>query len=106
MNADDSDHSGPRLPCVACHKPASYCGRREKTFETALGKMTLGRAYYHCDSCEAGFCPRDRVLGLVGTSLSPAVTRMVCLVGAMVSFAEGGELMHELAGVDVDAKQV
>lgn len=68
--------------------------------------MTLGRAYYHCDGCEAGFCPRDRVLGLVGTSLSPAVTRMVGLVGAMVSFAEGGELMHELAGVDVDAKQI
>jgi hypothetical protein len=68
--------------------------------------MTLGRAYYHCDTCEAGFCPRDRVLGLVGTSLSPAVTRMVGLVGAMVSFAEGGELLHELAGVDVDAKAV
>jgi hypothetical protein len=31
---------------------------------------------------------------------------MAGLVGAMVSFAEGSELMHELAGVDVDAKQV
>ena len=106
LNADHSDHSAAVLPCVSCHKPASYCGRRDKTFETALGQMTLGRAYYHCDSCRAGFCPRDRVLGLVGTSLSPAVTRMVGLVGAMVSFAEGGELMHALAGVDVDAKQV
>ena len=31
---------------------------------------------------------------------------MVGLVGAMVSFAEGSELMGELAGVAVDPKQV
>ena len=41
-----------------------------------------------------------------GTSLSPGVTRMVGLAAAMVSFAEGSELMRELAGVPVDAKQV
>jgi hypothetical protein len=39
-------------------------------------------------------------------SLSPAVTRMVGLSAAMVSFQEAGELMGELAGVPVDAKQV
>ena len=106
LNGDHSDHVGPTLACVACQRPARYAGRRKKTFETALGDMSLWRAYYHCDSCEAGFCPRDRILGLAETSLSPAVTRMVGLVGAMVSFAEGSELTHELAGVDVDAKQV
>ncbi len=106
LNADHSDHVGPTLSCVACQKPARYAGRRKKSFETALGKMTLERAYYHCDGCEAGFCPRDRALGLLDTTLSPAVTRMVGLVGAMVSFAEGAELMCELAGVAVDVKQV
>ena len=72
LNADHCDHVGPTLACVACHKPARYAGRRKKSFETALGEMTLGRAYYHCDSCEAGFCPRDRALGLLDTTLSPA----------------------------------
>ena len=81
LNADHSDHVGATLSCVACQEPARYAGRREKTFETALGEMTLARAYYHCDSCESGFCPRDRALGLLDTTLSPAVTRMVGLVG-------------------------
>lgn len=31
---------------------------------------------------------------------------MVGLVGAMVSFAEGHELLHELASVEVETKQV
>jgi len=93
------------LPC-SCGKEARYAGRRPKTFSTVLGEMTLERAYYHCEACATGFCPRDRALGLQDTSLSAATTRMVGLSAAMVSFAESSELMRELAGVPVDPKQV
>lgn len=105
LNADHSDHTGAHSRC-ACGVEARYAGRLRKTFTTALGAMTLKRAYYYCDACTCGFFPRDRALGIEGSSLSPAVTRMTCSVGAMVSFMEGAELMSELAGVDVDAKQV
>jgi hypothetical protein len=105
LNADHSDHRGPSVSCP-CGNPARYAGRRIKAFQSALGELSLERAYYHCGACEAGFCPRDRALGIQGSSLSPAVTRMVGRVGAMVSFAEGSELMRELAGVPVDPKQV
>ena len=105
LNADTSDHAGPMSPC-ACGQPARYAGRRAKTYESVLGPLRLERAYYHCERCEAGFCPRDRALGLEGESLSPGVLRMVGRVGAMVSFAEGHELLHELAGVDVSTTHV
>lgn len=105
LNADTSDHVGLTLRCE-CGKQARYAGRRAKAFTTALGEMRLERAYYHCEACKAGFYPRDRALGFQGTSLSPAVTRMVGLAAAMVSFAESSELMQELAGVPVEAKQV
>jgi len=68
--------------------------------------MTLSRAYYHCEACGSGFCPRDAALGLLGTSLSPAVTRMTGRAAAMVSFEESHELLEELAGVDVPTKHV
>jgi len=105
LNADISDHAGPTTPC-ACGGSARYAGRRTKGFESVLGELRLERAYYHCEVCGRGFCPRDRSLGLEGSSLSPAVTRMVGQVGAMVSFAEGSELLGGLAGVAVDPKQV
>ena len=66
----------------------------------------MERAYSHCTTCEAGVCPRDAALGLDGTSLSPAVTRMVGIAGAMVSFAEGHDLLQDLAGVDVPTTHV
>ena len=105
LNADTSDHAGPMLPC-ACGQSARYAGRHGKNFESVLGPLRLERAYYHCELCEAGFCPRDRALGLQGGSLSPGVLRMAGLVGAMVSFEESHELLHELAGVDVPTKHV
>ena len=37
---------------------------------------------------------------------SPAVTSMTAAVGALVSFQEGSDLLKELAGVEVQAKQV
>lgn len=104
LNADPSDHAGPSASC-ACGQPARYAGRHDKTFESVLGPLTLSRAYYHCAACETGFCPRDRALGLEDSSLSPGVLRMVGLVGAMVSFAEGHELLDALGGVDVPTTQ-
>jgi hypothetical protein len=105
LNADTTDYAGPTVPC-ACGQPARYAGRRAKTVESVLGALTLERAYYHCAPCEAGFCPRDRALGVEGASLSPGVLRMVGRVGAMVSFEEGHELLRELAGVVVPTKHV
>jgi len=108
LNADASDHAGPALPCPVCTrgKEARYSGRREKTFKTVMGEITLSRAYYHCDVCESGFCPRDRTLGLEGTSLSPALVRMTGLSASMVSFLESHVLLKELAGIEIDAKHV
>jgi len=105
LNADRSDYSGPQRDC-RCGQKARYVDRREKTFQSVLGPLRLQRAYYHCSRCGKGFCPRDETLGLLQTLLSPAVRRMVAAVGATVSFEEGSELLRELAGVEVDAKQV
>ena len=105
LNADTSDEVGSRIPCH-CGGEAQFAGRRSKQFHSVLGPLRLERAYYHCSSCGHGCCPRDRHLGIENTSLSPALTRMTGTVGAMVSFQEGSELLQELAGVIVDAKQV
>jgi Uncharacterised protein family (UPF0236) len=105
LNADQSDFTGPSRPC-SCGRSARYVDRRAKPFQTVLGELRLKRAYYYCATCRQGFCPRDHLLGMKDTSLSPALTRMIGTVGALVSFQEGSELLRELADVGVGAKQV
>ena len=43
FNADRTDHVGPSVACD-CGQPARYVGRREKTFNSVLGPLTLQRA--------------------------------------------------------------
>ncbi|HEY6292008.1 MAG TPA: ISKra4 family transposase [Terriglobia bacterium] len=105
LNADTSDYAGPQLAC-ACGELARYVDRRAKTFVSVLGPLWLERAYYHCERCQSGFCPRDRALGLAWSSVTPGVLRMTASAAALVSFEESSGLLHELAGVEVSAKQV
>ena len=105
LNADRSDAA----PWAACGCKAGargrYAGRRERTFTTALGRMTLSRAWFHCRECGHGFSPRDRALGLAGP-LSPAARRMVGLAAAETSFGRAAAMLLELAGLRIGAKQV
>ena len=105
LNMDTRDHEGPELPCP-CGGSAKYHGRHGKTFASVLGPLHLQRAYYHCEQCASGFCPRDRALGLESFSLTPGVLRMTASAAALLSFAESSGLLRELAGVEVSAKQV
>ena len=105
LNGDDSDHDGAHLPCP-CGAQARFAGRRSRRIVSVLGPLELVRAYYHCAACGEGFFPRDEALGIAHAHLSPGVQRMVGAVGAAVSFEEGAQLLHELAGISVPARQV
>ena len=103
LNQDHSDAETSHH--CSCGGTARYAGRRTKRFVTVLGPIRLERSYYHCGEYGHGFCPRDRALGLEGSSLSPALMRMVGAVATMVSFQDSSQLLDELAGVDVGTKQ-
>ena len=105
LNDDHSDYLGPTIPC-SCGHQARYDGRLEKTFITVLGPIILRRAHYLCAECERGRFPRDHELGFLDGALSPGVSRMVGVVAASVSFAESAELLLELSGLSLNAKQI
>jgi len=70
---------------------------RRRAHNILLSELDLRRQLsfnYHCAACPRDFFPRDRALGVPDTSLSPAVTRMVGLTAAMVSFEESSERLQ------------
>jgi hypothetical protein len=54
--AADSGYCGPRVPCGQGHD-ADFVSYRDKVTDTALGAVTLPRAWYHCAACGHGFRP-------------------------------------------------
>ena len=101
----DRGHRGPRVPCGNGHE-AAFAGYRDKAFDTALGLVTVTRAWYHCAECGHGLAPRDAGLGVAGTSMSPGLTAMNDIAAAAGPFAGAARLLGELAGIRLTAKRV
>jgi hypothetical protein len=101
----DRGYRGPRVPCGNGHE-AGFTAYRDKVFDTALGPVTLNRAWYHCAACEHGLAPRDAELGVAGTSMSPGLTRMNDRAAAAAPFAKAAGLLDDLAGVHLTVKRV
>jgi hypothetical protein len=103
-------HAPPRpeartVPCP-CGQPARYLELRSKPLLTALGPAELRRPYYRCSNCHAGQFPADAELDVEGTELSPAVRRMMAVVGHQAPFDQGREQLKVLADLSVTTKAV
>lgn len=99
-------HDPPsHVPCP-CGAAAHYHDTRPRQLLTALGPVTFHRAYYVCPHCHHGQSPRDRDLDVDSTAYSPAVRRMMAVVGSETSFDQGREQLDLLAGIEVTAKAV
>ena len=82
-----------------------YAGRKEKTFITVLGDITLKRAYY-TDKNGRGYFPRDKKLGLDKDSLSDGVKRIIGHTASVLSFNESSLMIENLTSLHISAKQV
>jgi hypothetical protein len=79
---------------------------RSRHLLTALGETELLRPWFLCPQCHTGQCPADASLDIENTDLSPAVRRMMAMVGSENSFDQGRRQLEMLADLKVTAKAV
>ena len=94
--------------CCDNHLPATMksTAKRPKTLRTILGQVTIWRRRFECPLCHRASYPADEALGVVDTSFSPGVRRMMAHVGAMEPFAQRERDLLLLAAVSVGAKEI
>ncbi|MHB1687707.1 MAG: UPF0236 family transposase-like protein [Ignavibacteriaceae bacterium] len=76
LNLDGGGLREQRLECEGGHH-AVFIEVREKQVMTVLGKVRMKRNYYYDSDCRRGWCPKDRELGIEGSSFSPGLRRMM-----------------------------
>jgi hypothetical protein len=103
--AADPGYRGPQVACGQGHE-AGFVSCRGKVIDTALGPVTLTRAWYHCAACGHGLAPRDSELGVAGASMSPGLREMNDQAAAAGPFAKAARLLENLAGVRLTVKRV
>src|SRR5262249_10070503 len=100
-------YQGSSLSCPHCHESARFVGYRPKTVASLIGAVALERAYYHCRHCGHGAVPWDDVLGLDRAAATPGLREVICIAGAVDSFAEAAAVvLRKMAGVRVGASTV
>src|SRR5580704_5119662 len=104
-NLLDSTSHAPEDFCPCGHQ-ARYHDTRNRHLLTAIGEVKIRRCWYVCPHCGRGHSPHDRELGIEGTDVSPAVRRMMAVVGSETSFERGREQLELLAGLGVTAKAI
>jgi len=89
-----------------CGQKARYREMRSRRVLTAVGEIELLRPWYLCPQCHTGQAPVDAALDIAKLGLSPAVRRMLALVGSELPFQQGRQQMEVLADLSVTAKAV
>jgi len=105
LNSDNGGFQGKTIPCKKGHS-FKFKELRDKELLTVLGPVTVERAYYFDKECNKGYCPKDTLLDIKGTSFSPGMRRIMCRVGAYRPFGLGHEDIKEMAGIEVSAKEI
>jgi hypothetical protein len=90
----------------SCGARMRSTGRATKRLLTILGEVEFTRSRYECPVCGASRHPGDEALGVVGTSRSPGLQRMMARAGSRETFKEGREDLRIYAGITVSAKDV
>lgn len=72
---------------------------------TAIGRLSIRRAYFTCAGCGAGEYAADRRIGLEG-ALSRQGRRVVCWAGGRSSFAEASASLREIGGWTVSDETI
>lgn len=104
INADSGDYRGRSISEGGYI--FTFAGYRTKHITTVLGEITVNRAYYYSHESGSGFCPKDRVLDIEDSSLSPGMRRILGRTGANGPFGAGAEDLWEIAGIRVTTKEV
>ena len=81
-------------------------GIKTKNLLTLLGYNRFGRTLFTCPRCKRTRFPGDEALGIVGTSRSPGVVRLVARFAFKEPFKEAAADIRETAGIPISAKDV
>ena len=104
INSDNGDYRGTSIEKE--DNGYTFIGYRNKKVLTVLGSINLKRSYYYDRKSKEGFCPKDKDLDIENTTFSPGARRIMARVGAYQSFCLGQEDITEMAGIDIDAKEI
>ena len=89
-----------------CGAPMESRGCKTKTLVTVLGEVRFTRSMFQCPRCDKTRYPGDEELGVVDTTRSPGVQRLVARFAVKQAFEAAADDLREAADITLSAKDV
>ncbi len=105
LDAHDQRHRG-MSSCSHCGKNAPSQGRRRRTWGSLVGPLKLRRRYNYCSTCNMGFSPAQKKLGLPDGDFTARLEDVVTMLATTVPHAMANDLAEKICGVDISVKAV
>ena len=106
LNGIGSGRQDAPVLCPRCRIPMESHGRKTKTVVTMVGCTPFSRSMFECPRCDAVRFPGDEALGIVNTTRSPGVLRLVAFVAHEAPFSKAARQLDVLAGLHLSVKDV
>lgn len=92
--------------CPGCGTEVYWTRYERRNYISALGELTLERAYYHHGACHTGWTPLDERLALGSSELSPLVEEMSSYLGAWMPYEQAVHYLAKYQGIHLSHDSV
>lgn len=92
--------------CATCERTMRSEGTKSARMHTSMGSLKYERSYVRCRECGKGAFPQDVEFGLDEQRNSPALQRIVSLVGAVAPFEKASDLLGEIGSIPMAGSKV
>lgn len=103
---DEADTLSQEVICRGCgHSPRSQ-GRRDRGFQSTVGKLRLKRRYWWCAECGQGSAPAQKEVGLPDSDYTAGLEEVTTLMATTVPHQMAVGLVEKLLGLEVSPQGV
>ena len=92
--------------CPECGRAAANKRRQEVHVESQVGALQIGRTYYYCPHCKAGFFPLDEQSHLSRRRLSTNVAHVMTWLSGLLPYREVCAVLERVGQIKVSASMV
>lgn len=103
---DEADRQVEEVRCQGCGQKMESQGRRQRTWLSTVGELTLARGYQWCERCEQGRAVAQEKVGLPESDATASLEQVCTLMATTVPHELASMMVKQLLGVQVSPKGI
>ncbi|MBO0859045.1 MAG: ISKra4 family transposase [Chloracidobacterium sp.] len=103
---DKADERLAKVKCPTCGRSCESQGRRERGWQSTVGKLRLKRRYGWCECCKGGCAPAQKQVGLPEGDSTAGLKEVTTLMATTVPHEMAKNVLQKLLGLEISEQLI